>query len=49
MNEEGRGKDDLGSHCAMVGSLVDQGVSIRLLDAVGRRASKRRGKSPEDE
>ena len=28
--EEGGGKNDLGSQCTMVGSPVDQGVSIRL-------------------
>jgi len=28
--EEGGGKNDLGSQCAMVGSPVDQGVSISL-------------------
>lgn len=30
MHEEGGGKNDLGSQCAVVGSPVDQGVSIRL-------------------
>lgn len=30
MHEEEGGKNDLGSQCAVVGSPVDQGVSIRL-------------------
>lgn len=30
VHEEGGGKNDLGSQCTMVGSPVDQGVSIRL-------------------
>lgn len=30
VHEEGGGKNDLGSQCAVVGSPVGQGVSIRL-------------------